>query len=60
MNISIIIPLLNEQESLPELHKWIKKVMDENQYTYEVLLSTTEVPTNPGTSLKGCVKKIPT
>lgn len=37
MNISIIIPLLNEQESLPELHKWIKKVMDENQYTYEVL-----------------------
>lgn len=37
MNISIIIPLLNEQESLPELHKWIKKVMEENQYTYEVL-----------------------
>lgn len=37
MNISIIIPLLNEQESLPELHKWIKKVMEDNQYTYEVL-----------------------
>lgn len=37
MNISIIIPLLNEQESLPELHQWIKKVMDQHQYTYEVL-----------------------
>ncbi|WP_297508726.1 glycosyltransferase family 2 protein [Flavobacterium sp.] len=37
MNISIIIPLLNEQESLPELHNWIKKVMDDHQYSYEVL-----------------------
>ncbi|WP_353087346.1 glycosyltransferase family 2 protein [Flavobacterium sp.] len=37
MNISIVIPLLNEQESLPELHQWIKKVMDQHQYTYEVL-----------------------
>jgi glycosyltransferase involved in cell wall biosynthesis len=37
MNISIVIPLLNEQESLPELHQWIKRVMDQHQYTYEVL-----------------------
>lgn len=37
MDISIVIPLLNEEESLPELFAWIKKVMDENQFTYEVI-----------------------
>jgi glycosyltransferase involved in cell wall biosynthesis len=37
VNLSIIIPLLNEQESLPELHSWIVKVMNENNYTYEIL-----------------------
>ncbi len=37
MNLSIIIPLLNEKESLPELHTWIVKVMREHNYTYEVL-----------------------
>lgn len=37
MNLSIIIPLLNEQESLPELSNWIEKVMIENNFTYEVL-----------------------
>ena len=37
MNLSIIIPLLNEQESLPELHSWIVKVMKENNFSYEVL-----------------------
>ena len=28
--------MLNEEESLPELHSWIKKVMDENSFTYEI------------------------
>jgi glycosyltransferase involved in cell wall biosynthesis len=37
VNLSIIIPLLNEQESLPELHSWIVKVMQANQYSYEVI-----------------------
>ncbi|WP_309609758.1 glycosyltransferase family 2 protein [Flavobacterium sp.] len=37
MNISIIIPLLNEQESLPELTSWIAKVMQENNFTYEII-----------------------
>ena len=36
-NISVIVPLLNEDESLPELHSWIKKVMDENNFSYEVV-----------------------
>lgn len=37
MNISIVIPLFNEEESLPELHDWIKRVMDEHQYSYEII-----------------------
>jgi glycosyltransferase involved in cell wall biosynthesis len=37
-NISVVVPLLNESESLPELLNWIKKVMDENKFTYEVIL----------------------
>jgi len=37
MNLSIIIPLLNEKESLPELHQWILKVMHENNYSYEII-----------------------
>ena len=38
VNISVIIPLFNEAESLPELCDWIVKVMDSNGYTYEILL----------------------
>ncbi|VXB56288.1 Glycosyltransferase [Flavobacterium sp. 9AF] len=37
MNISIVIPLLNEQESLPELHNWIVKVMTSHNFSYEIL-----------------------
>ncbi len=37
MDISVVIPLLNEEESLPELAQWIKKVMDENSFLYEIL-----------------------
>ncbi|MBO5974866.1 MAG: glycosyltransferase family 2 protein [Paludibacteraceae bacterium] len=37
MDISLIIPLYNEADSLPELHSWIKRVMVENGYSYEVV-----------------------
>lgn len=37
MDISVIIPLYNEAESLPELFGWIKKVMQENSFSYEVI-----------------------
>ena len=37
MNLSIIIPLLNESESLPELHSWIVRVMTANHFSYEVI-----------------------
>ena len=37
MQLSIVIPLLNEDESITELHDWIKKVMDTHKYTYEIV-----------------------
>ena len=37
MDISVIVPLFNEAESLPELHAWIKRVMDEHGFTYEII-----------------------
>ncbi|MBQ7495936.1 MAG: glycosyltransferase family 2 protein [Bacteroidaceae bacterium] len=37
MDISVIVPLYNEEESLPELHAWIKRVMDANAFSYEVI-----------------------
>ncbi len=37
LNLSLVIPLYNEDESLPELEQWIAKVMQANNYTYEVL-----------------------
>ena len=36
MDISVVVPLYNEAESLPELAQWIERVMDENGFTYEV------------------------
>ena len=38
MDISVIVPLYNEDESLPELTAWISRVMDQNQFSYEVIL----------------------
>jgi len=38
MDISIVVPLLNEEESLPELTAWIARVMEAHGYTYEVIL----------------------
>ncbi|WP_080904632.1 glycosyltransferase family 2 protein [Parabacteroides sp. Marseille-P3160] len=37
MDISVVIPLYNEAESLPELYAWIKRVMDEHQFSYEII-----------------------
>ena len=37
MQLSVVIPLLNEEESLPELHGWIVKVMQANQFSYEIM-----------------------
>lgn len=37
MDISVVIPLYNEEESIPELFAWIERVMNENKFTYEVI-----------------------
>lgn len=37
MDLSIIIPLYNEEESLPELHDWIKRVVEKENYSYEII-----------------------
>lgn len=37
MDISVVVPLYNEAESLPELTEWIERVMRENNFTYEIL-----------------------
>ncbi len=38
MNLSVIVPLLDESESIPELVAWIERVMDENSYSYEIIM----------------------
>ena len=37
MDISVIIPLFNEEESLPELYAWIERVMNDNGFSFEVI-----------------------
>lgn len=37
MDISVVIPLLDEEESLPELFAWIERVMKEHNFSYEVI-----------------------
>ncbi len=37
MDISVVVPLYNEEESLPELEAWIARVMEENKFSYEIL-----------------------
>ena len=37
MDISVVIPLYNEEESLPELYAWIERVMKEQGFSFEVI-----------------------
>ena len=37
MDISVVVPLYNEDESIPELYAWIERVMTENKFSYEVI-----------------------
>ena len=37
MDISVIVPLYNEEESIPELYAWIERVMKAHNYTFEVI-----------------------
>lgn len=37
LQISVIVPVLNEQDSLPELHNWISRVMEDSGFSYEII-----------------------
>ena len=37
MDVSVVIPLLNEEESLTELYNWLKKVFDAQKWSHEIL-----------------------
>jgi glycosyltransferase involved in cell wall biosynthesis len=64
MDISVIVPLLNEEESLPELSSWITRVMQENAFSYEVIMvddGSTDASWEVIESLNrqnGCIKGI--
>ena len=51
MDISVVVPLFNEEESIPELFAWIERVMKANGFSYEVIFvndgSTDETTENP-------------
>ena len=58
MNISVVIPLLNEDESLNELHDWIAKVMQSNRYSYEILFIDDGSTDNSWNVIENLSKKI--
>ena len=65
MDISVIVPLYNEEESLPELYAWIKRVMDEHKFSYEIIFvndgstdHSWDVIENLQKNGNGCVKGI--
>jgi glycosyltransferase involved in cell wall biosynthesis len=57
IQISVVIPLFNEEESLPELCAWIKKVMDENGFTYEIILVDDGSSDNSWQVLKSLIRE---
>jgi glycosyltransferase involved in cell wall biosynthesis len=61
MDISVIIPFYNEEESLRELYQWIKRVMDENGYSYEIIFvddGSTDGSWNIVTELKATSEQV--
>ncbi|MDQ6843164.1 MAG: glycosyltransferase, partial [Bacteroidota bacterium] len=38
MDISVVVPLIDEAESLPELEAWIRQVMEQNNFSYEIIM----------------------
>ncbi len=59
MDISIVIPLFNEAESLPELYDWIVRVMGANGYTYEIIFVSDGSTDNSWDIIEGLNKKNP-
>lgn len=59
MDISVVIPLYNEAESLPELTAWIKRVMDDNRFSYEIILVDDGSADESWTVIEGLKAKNP-
>ena len=59
MNLSILIPLLNEEESLNELYRWIIKVMQSHNYSYEILFLDDGSTDNSWTLIEGFAQENP-
>jgi glycosyltransferase involved in cell wall biosynthesis len=59
LNISIVIPLFNEDESLPELFAWIERVMQENNFSYEVIAVNDGSKDNSWKVIKAASEKNP-
>lgn len=59
MDISVVVPLYNEAESLPELESWIARVMKENGFTYEILFINDGSTDNSWEVIKSLSEKNP-
>ncbi len=59
MQISVVIPLLNEADSLPELMQWIHRVMDAHHFTYEVIMVDDGSDDNSWETIAGLRVKYP-
>ncbi len=57
MDISVVIPLYNEKESLPELVQWIDKVMNENNFSHEIIMIDDGSTDNSWNVLEGLKQK---
>lgn len=59
MNISVVIPLYNEEESLPELYEWIERVMKSNNFSFEVIFINDGSRDNSWKVIKELAQKSP-
>lgn len=59
MDLSIVIPLLNEEESLPELHDWIVRVVQSNSFSYEIIFVDDGSTDKSWEVISGLAKKNP-
>lgn len=59
IQLSIVVPLYNEEESLPELHDWIVKVMTANNFSYEIIFVNDGSTDNSWSVIEGLKIKDP-
>ncbi len=59
MDISVVVPLFNEEESIAELHAWIKRVMDDNKFTYEIIFCNDGSTDHSWNVIEGLAKAFP-